>query len=115
KERKQFGVVIGSFQALKHRAARLFIEISLARAAVSAAARAADVAPARLPALASLAKARCSEALLHVAEEGVQLFGGVGMTDEYDIGFYLKRARAAEQTLGDAAWHRARWAALAGY
>lgn len=115
KERKQFGVPIGSFQALKHRAADCFIEIELARSAVMAAARALDAGQPDAPALVSLAKARCSDAYLRVANEGVQMFGGVGMTDEYDIGFYLKRARAAEQTFGDAAFHRDRWATLSGY
>ena len=66
-------------------------------------------------ALVSLAKARCSDAGILVANEALQMHGGVGMTDEYDIGFYLKRARAAELTFGDAAWHRERWARLQGY
>jgi alkylation response protein AidB-like acyl-CoA dehydrogenase len=115
KHRVQFGVPIGSFQALKHRAANVFIEIELAKSAVMAAARAVDAGDPDLPKLVSLAKARCSDAYLLAANEGVQMFGGVGMTDEYDIGFYLKRARAAELTFGDAAFHRARWASLSGY
>ncbi len=115
KEREQFGARIGSFQALKHRAARVFMEIELARSCVMAAARAADEASPDLPRLGSLAKARCSDAYLLAGNEGVQLFGGVGMTDEYDIGLYLKRARAAELTFGDAAWHRDRWARLSDY
>ena len=115
KEREQFGVPIGSFQALKHRAADVFIEIELCRSAVMAAARAIDEEHADARRLVSLAKARCSEAFMRAGNEGVQMFGGVGMTDEYDIGFYLKRARAAELTFGDAAWHRDRWARLAGY
>jgi len=115
KERKQFGVPIGSFQALKHRAADLFVEIELGKSLVMAAARAADAGDSELPQLVSLAKARLSDGFLKVAHEGVQMFGGVGMTDEYDIGFYLKRARAAEQTFGDAAFHRDRWARLSGY
>ena len=115
KSRQQFGVPIGSFQALKHRAANVFIELELAKSAVMAAARAVDADAPDLAKLASLAKARCSDAYLLAANEGVQMFGGVGMTDEYDIGFYLKRARAAQMTFGDAAWHRARWARLRGY
>jgi acyl-CoA dehydrogenase len=115
KERDQFGVPIGSFQALKHRAAQVFIEIELARSTVMAAARAVDTDASELPQLVSLAKARCSDAYLLAANEGVQMFGGVGMTDEYDIGLYLKRARAAELTFGDAAWHRSRWARLSSY
>jgi len=115
KSRVQFGVPIGSFQALKHRAADCFIEVELCRSAVMAATRAVDAGEPEAAELVSLAKARCSDAALHVAAEGVQMFGGVGMTDEYDIGFYLKRARAAQLTFGDAAWHRARWARLRGY
>jgi alkylation response protein AidB-like acyl-CoA dehydrogenase len=115
KSRIQFGVPIGSFQALKHRAANVFIELELAKSAVMAAARAVDGADADLAKLVSLAKARCSDAYVLATNEAVQMFGGVGMTDEYDIGFYMKRARAAELTFGDAGFHRARWAALSGY
>jgi acyl-CoA dehydrogenase len=115
KEREQFGVRIGTFQALKHRAALLFIEIELARSTVMAAARGVDDDDPELAKLVSLAKARCSDAYILAGNEGVQMFGGVGMTDEYDIGLYLKRARAAELTFGDAAWHRGRWAQLSGY
>jgi alkylation response protein AidB-like acyl-CoA dehydrogenase len=115
KSRIQFGVPIGSFQALKHRAARCFIEIELSRSTVMAATRALDAGDADASKLVSLAKARCSDAFVLVANEAVQMFGGVGMTDEYDIGFYLKRARVAELTLGDSAWHRERWARLEGY
>ena len=114
-ERVQFGVPIGSFQALQHRAARMFIAVETARSAVWAAAWAVDNAPARLAMLASLAKAKCNEMLVHVTNEGVQMFGGVGMTDEYDIGLYMKRARAAAATFGDEGWHRNRWAELRGY
>jgi acyl-CoA dehydrogenase len=115
KHRIQFGVPIGSFQALKHRAAELFIQIELCRSAVMAAARAIDTGSADGAALVSLAKARCSDAAIAVANEAIQMHGGIGMTDEHEIGFYLKRARVAELTLGDGAWHRARWARLAGY
>lgn len=115
KHREQFGTVIGTFQALKHRAARCFIEIELARSSVLAAARAIDAGDGEARKLVSLAKARCSEAGMLVAYEAVQMHGGVGMTDEYEIGFFLKRARVAEHTFGDAAWHRDRWARLAGY
>ena len=114
KHRQQFGVPIGSFQALKHRAANVFIELELVKSAVMAAARAVDAGTPSSPKLVSLAKARCSDAYVLATNEGVQMFGGVGMTDEYDIGFYMKRARAAELTFGDAAFHRARWASLSG-
>jgi alkylation response protein AidB-like acyl-CoA dehydrogenase len=115
KERDQFGVKIGTFQALKHRAAELFMELELARSTVMAAARAIDADADDAAALVSLAKARCSDAYVLAGNEGVQMFGGVGMTDEYDIGLFMKRARACELTFGDAAYHRQRWAEIAGY
>ena len=115
KERVQFGVAIGTFQALKHRAARLFIEVELTRSAVMAAARALDAGAADARALVSVAKARASDAFLLVANEAIQMHGGVGMTDEHDIGFFLTRSRAAEMTFGDAAYHRDRFAALGGF
>ncbi|MAE95319.1 MAG: acyl-CoA dehydrogenase [Deltaproteobacteria bacterium] len=115
KSREQFGEVIGTFQALKHRAADIFIEIELARSVVMAAARAADEGASDLRQLVSLAKVRCGDAYVHVTNEGVQMYGGVGMTDEYDIGFYMKRARAAQLTFGDSSHHRDRWAKLGGY
>jgi alkylation response protein AidB-like acyl-CoA dehydrogenase len=115
KQRIQFGVPIGSFQALKHRAAHCFIEIELARSSVMAAARAIDAGDAEAAKLVSLAKARCSDAAVLVGNEAVQMHGGIGMTDEHEIGFYLKRARVAEMTFGDAAFHRDRWARLSGY
>jgi acyl-CoA dehydrogenase len=113
--REQFGVPIGSFQALKHRAARLFMEIELSRSAVMAVARAADQGSEELPKLVSLTKARCSDTFMRCANEAIQMHGGIGMTDEHDIGFFLKRARVAELTFGDSAWHRERWARLSGY
>jgi acyl-CoA dehydrogenase len=115
KERVQFDVVIGSFQALKHRAARMFIEIELTRSAVMAAARAVDEGAPEARQLVSVAKARASDAFLLVANEAIQMHGGIGMTDEHDIGFFLKRARAAEQTFGDAAYHRDRYARAIGF
>jgi len=122
RERRQFGVPIGSFQALKHRAARLFMELELARSAVMAAARALDGGRGAIDGaqpdaaqLVSLAKARASDAYVLIANEAIQLHGGIGMTDEHDIGFFLKRARASELTFGDAAYHRDRFAALEGY
>ena len=115
KTREQFGVVIGSFQALRHRAAKVFMEIELCRSTVMAAANAADAGENDLALLVSLAKARCSDAFILATNEGVQMHGGIGMTDEHDAGLYMKRARAAEMTFGDAAWHRDRWARLRGY
>ena len=115
KEREQFGVKIGSFQALKHRAAEMFSEIELDRSLVMDALRAIDDDRPDVPLLASASKARLSETFVHVANEGVQMHGGIGMTDEEEIGFFLKRARAAELTFGDAAFHRSRYATLHGF
>jgi len=115
KERKQFGVLIGTFQALQHRAARMYIELELSRSAVMAAARALDEGSAEGPALVSIAKARLSDAYCHIANEAVQMHGGIGMTDEHEIGFFMKRARACEMTFGDAAYHRDRFATLNGF
>jgi acyl-CoA dehydrogenase len=115
KERVQFDVVIGTFQALKHRAAKMFMECELSRSVVMAAARAIDEDEANKNALISTAKARCSDAYVLVTNEAVQILGGIGMTDEEDTGFYMKRARVAEMTFGDAAFHRDRFATLKGY
>jgi len=112
KTRVQFGKPLGAFQALQHRAVDCFVQIELARSTVMAAARAE---PGDLPQLASLAKACAGEAFRLVADEAVQMHGGIGVTDECDVGFYLKRARVADSTLGDARYHRARWASLRGY
>jgi alkylation response protein AidB-like acyl-CoA dehydrogenase len=115
KDRKQFGVPIGSFQALKHRAAQLFCEIELARSAVLAALSAIDAKANDAAELVSIAKAKAGDAFFLAGNEGVQMHGGIGMTDEHEIGFFLKRARVAEATFGDTAFHRDRYAALMGY
>ena len=115
KERKQFGVAIGTFQALKHRAARIYIDIELSRSAVMAAARAIDAGDDEAATLVSVAKARLSDAYCLVANEAVQMHGGIGMTDEHEIGLFMKRARACEMTFGDAAFHRDRFASLTGF
>ena len=91
------------------------MELELARSSAMAAARAADEGAADFQQLVSLAKARLSDGFVLVASEAVQMHGGIGMTDEHEIGFYLKRARVAEMTFGDAAFHRDRWARLSGY
>lgn len=115
KQRKQFGVQIGAFQALQHRAADMYCEIELCKSAVMAALHALDADPEQAPLLASLAKAKCSEVLFRISNEGVQMHGGIGMTDEFDIGFFLKRARVAQQLLGDQVYHRNRYACLKGF
>ncbi|MDZ7826512.1 MAG: acyl-CoA dehydrogenase family protein [Gammaproteobacteria bacterium] len=114
-ERKQFGTLIGSFQGLKHRAADAFTELQLARSTILDALTALDEGRDDIPLVASLAKARMSETLNLVTREAIQMHGGIGMTDEYDIGFFIKRARVTEQALGNAAFHRDRYAELAGY
>ena len=117
KTRVQFGVPIGSFQALKHRAAQMYVELELVRSAVMDAHRAVDEGrdEAAIARAASIAKARCSDVFVLVGNESVQMHGGIGMTDEHDIGFFLKRARVAEMTFGDAAYHRDRVAELEGF
>ena len=115
KTRSQFGVLIGTFQALKHRAAKMFIEIELSRSTVMAAARALDAGDADAALQVSNAKARCSDALILVTNEALQMHGGIGMTDEHDIGLFMKRARALEFAFGDAAFHRQRFAKLRGF
>jgi alkylation response protein AidB-like acyl-CoA dehydrogenase len=115
KERRQFGVAIGSFQALKHRAAMIFCELELTKSIVLEALRAIDAGRADVPLLASAAKARATDTFLLAANEAIQMHGGIGVTDELDIGFFLKRARAAEMTFGGAAYHRDRFGRLQGY
>ena len=95
KQRKQFGVLIGSFQALQHRAAEMFCELELTKSSVMAAMRAADEKSNELQRLSSLAKTIAGETLHLVSNEAIQMHGGIGVTDEYDIGFFLKRARVA--------------------
>jgi len=115
KERKQFGVQIGSFQALQHRAAKMFCEIELTKSAVIAAMHAADENSNELERLSSLAKFQAGETLHLVSNEAIQMHGGIGVTDEYDIGFYLKRARVAEQIFGTSEFHQARYASISGF
>ena len=115
KERKQFGVLIGSFQALQHRAAHLYSEMEVARAAVLKAQQLLDAGDQRADAAVSVAKAMTSLATTLSVQEGVQMHGGIGMTDEYDIGFYMKRARVLAELFGDANFHADRLALAAGY
>lgn len=115
KERKQFGQAIGSFQALQHRAAKMFSEIEVCKSVVYEAFAAIDEGRDDLAELASMAKTLVNDAYHNISSEGVQMHGGMGMTDECDIGFYLKRARVAEQSLGSSNYHRARYARLNGF
>jgi alkylation response protein AidB-like acyl-CoA dehydrogenase len=115
KERKQFGVPIGSFQALQHRAAKLHAEIELCKSVVLKALQALDAGDADLPELASLAKAKLSTTAHLAATEAIQMHGGIGMTDAFDIGFFLKRCRILETLYGDRYFHLDRYARLRGY
>ena len=115
KTRVQFGQVIGSFQALQHRAAKMFTELELSRSAVEAALTAIDNDAPDVPELASLAKAKMGDTFHLVSNEMVQMHGGIGMTDAHDAGFYLKRARACEAAFGNQAFHRDRYARIQGY
>ncbi|MEZ5559110.1 MAG: acyl-CoA dehydrogenase [Pseudomonadales bacterium] len=117
KEREQFGVPIGSFQALKHRAADMFCEVELSKSCVLEALTALDEGrdADEIAKLASLAKTKVGETYNRVSREGIQMHGGIGMTDEFDIGFFIKRAAVAEQTFGDVNFHRNRYGELEGY
>ena len=113
--RQQFGVPIGSFQALKHRAAHMCSEVELSQSIVLEALRAVDEERPHRDRLVSAAKARCSDTAGLVTREGLQLHGGIAMTDEEDIGLFMKRAKAAELTLGDGIYHRDRFARSTGF
>ena len=117
KTREQFGVPIGSFQALKHRAANMFCEVELSKSVVLEALTALDEGrdAAEIAKLASLCKAKVGEAGHLVSREGIQMHGGIGMTDEFEIGFFMKRHAVAEQTFGDTNYHRNRYGELEGY
>jgi acyl-CoA dehydrogenase len=115
KERKQFGELIGSFQALQHRAAEMFSELELARSVVIKALQAIDDDAENLAVLASACKAKLCQVATRVTNESIQMHGGIGMTDEFDIGFFIKRARVAQQTFGDYNYHLDRFARLNNY
>jgi acyl-CoA dehydrogenase len=115
KQREQFGQKIGSFQSLQHRAAELYCDIELARSACLKAAQAMDANDQEAPLYASLAKAKAGSLARMATNEAVQMHGGIGMTDEFDIGFFMKRARAADTAFGDTSFHGDRLASLMGY
>ena len=115
KEREQFGALIGSFQALQHRAAQIQAEIELCRSVLLQTLSAVDDTPEQLPMLASLAKTKLNELVKLVTNEAVQMHGGIGVTDDLEIGFFLKRARVAVQIFGDSGFHKDRYATLCGY
>ncbi|WP_420583452.1 acyl-CoA dehydrogenase family protein [Ruegeria sp.] len=105
RERKQFGMLIGSFQALQHRAAKLWCEIEVTSSAVLNAGRMLDANPDAAEVAVSLAKARATDTAVLAVQEGVQMHGGIGMTDEYDMGLYMKRAGVSAEWLGDYGYH----------
>lgn len=115
KQRQQFGVPIGSFQALQHRASLMFIELELLQSVVLDVCSKVDEGSPLLPMAASLAKARANDAFELIGNEAIQMHGGIGITDQLDIGLFVKRARVAMQTLGDVSYHRARYATLRGF
>ena len=115
KERKQFGRLIGEFQALQHRAAQLYIDIEITRAAVLKALQALDADPAKAGSAVSVAKARAGTTATRAVQEGVQMHGGMGMTDQFDIGFFMKRARVCQELFGDSNFHADQLARMKSY
>jgi alkylation response protein AidB-like acyl-CoA dehydrogenase len=115
KQRKQFGRLIGEFQALQHRASHLYSEVEIARAVTIKAQQLLDSVAESADLMASVAKAKVARVARLAVQEGVQMHGGIGMTDEYDIGLYMKRDRALAEFLGDAYFHANRVAELSGY
>ena len=115
KERVQFDVPIGSFQALQHRMARLYTDLQMLESCVRSALNAIDAGHEDLALLASLAKARTSDLCEKLMNEAIQLHGGIGVTDEFDLGLIVKRARVLQQSLGDGFFHRNRYACLKGF
>ena len=115
KQRVQFGQLLSTFQALQHRMAKMLTELELMRSAVEGALEAIDAGRSDIDQAVSLSKTVAGDTLKLVSREMVQLHGGVGMTDEYDAGLYLKRAAVLEAMWGNASWHRDRFARLNGY
>jgi alkylation response protein AidB-like acyl-CoA dehydrogenase len=115
KERKQFGKAIGEFQALQHRAAQLYIEIEITRAAVLKALQTLDTNFEKAIAAVAVAKARAGSTATLAVQEGVQMHGGMGMTDQFDIGFFMKRARVCQELFGDSNFHADQLARMKGY
>lgn len=115
KTRVQFDHVIGSFQALQHRAANMLTELELTRSAVEAALIGIDAGAKNVPELVSIAKSKVGDTLHLITNEMIQMHGGIGMTDEHDAGLYIKRARSTAALYGNQAWHRERYARLMGY
>ncbi len=115
RERKQFGKLIGEFQALQHRAADLYCELEVTRSAVLKALQTLDESFDKASAIVSVAKARAGTSATRAVQEGVQMHGGIGMTDEFDMGFFMKRVRVCNELFGDANYHADRLARLHRY
>ncbi len=115
KERKQFGKAIGEFQALQHRAANLYCELELTRSAVLKALQTLDESFDKAGAIVSVAKAKAGVTATIAVQEAVQMHGGIGMTDEFDLGFFMKRARVCQELFGDANYHADRLARMNHY
>src|ERR1700675_1219629 len=115
KERKQFGKAIGEFQALQHRASELYIDIEITRAAVLKALQTLDADIGNASAAVAVAKARAGTTATLAVQEGVQMHGGMGMTDQFDIGFFMKRARVCQELFGDANFHADQLARMKSY
>jgi alkylation response protein AidB-like acyl-CoA dehydrogenase len=115
KERKQFGKMIGEFQALQHRAAHLYCELEVTRSAVLKALQALDESFEAAASIVAIAKAKAGQSATLAAQEGIQMHGGIGMTDEFDIGFFLKRVRVCQELFGDSNFQADRIARLGGY
>jgi len=115
RERRQFGKAIGEFQALQHRAAQLYIEIEITRATVLKALQTLDTDFENAAAPVAVAKARAGATATLAVQEAVQMHGGMGMTDQFDIGFFMKRARVCQELFGDANFHADQLARMKGY
>ena len=115
RQRKQFGKLVGEFQALQHRAAHLYSEIEIARAAAFKAAQLIDSGREQAELYVSVAKAKAADVANLAVREGVQMHGGIGMTDEHDIGLFMKREAVLGELFGDVYYHRDRVAGLSGY
>ena len=115
RERKQFGRLIGEFQALQHRAANLYCELEISRSAVLKALQTLDESFESAGAIVSVAKARAGQSAILAVNEAVQMHGGIGMTDEFDVGLFMKRVRVGQDLFGDANFHADRLARLNRY
>lgn len=115
KERKQFGRLIGEFQALQHRAALIYCELEITRSLVIHAQQQLDASADEASRAVSMAKARAGRTATLAVQEAVQMHGGIGMTDELEIGFFMKRARVLNELFGDVNFHLDQLASQHGY